>query len=55
MHNSEKLKISVNKIQQEKEEIPSYFAQWELNDVTYYMSGKIEEKEIKKILEQMKF
>ena len=55
VHNSEKLKISVNKIQQEKEEIPSYFAQWELNDVTYYMSGKIEEKEIKKILEQMKF
>ena len=55
VHNSEKLKISVHKIQQEKEEIPSYFAQWELNDVTYYMSGKIEEKEIKKILEQMKF
>ena len=55
VHNSVKLKISVNKIQQEKEEIPSYFAQWELNDVTYYMSGKIEEKEIKKILEQMKF
>ena len=55
VYNSEKLKILVDEIQQEKDEIPSYFAQWELNDVTYYMSGKIEEKEIKKILEQMKF
>lgn len=34
---------------------PSYSAQWKMNDIVYYISGKIEEQELRKILEQMKF
>ena len=47
--------IIIEKIQGKIDEKPSYLAQWELNDTIYYMSGRIEEQELKKILEQMKF
>lgn len=47
--------IIIEKIKGEIDEKPSYLAQWELNDTIYYMSGRIEEQELKKILKQMKF
>ena len=47
--------IIIEKIQGKIDEKPSYLAQWELNHTIYYMSGRIEEQELKKILEQMKF
>lgn len=47
--------IILEKIQGKQDKKPSYSAQWKMNDIVYYISGKIEEQELKKILEQMKF
>lgn len=48
-------KIFIEKIQGDQDRKPSYSAHWEINGTLYYLSGKIEEQELKKILEQMKF
>lgn len=52
---SEEIEITVEKIESEQDEEASYSAQWKLNNVVYYMAGKIQEKELEKILRQMKF
>ncbi len=39
----------------EKDKISTYLASWEKDDVAYYIVGKIEFDEIKKIVEYMKF
>lgn len=42
-------------IQKSQDEISSYTAQWERENVLYHLSGQIELEEIKKMIEQMKF
>lgn len=47
------LLVTVEEMQEEDDLQPSYTATWEKDNVTYWLSGKIEKEEIKKILEQM--
>ena len=47
--------ISVEKIQEEQDLVPSYTAFWEKDNVLYCFSGKVEEEELKKIFEDMVF
>lgn len=47
--------ISITQIKDEQDKIPSYIAQWKMNDTIYYITGKIEINELKKILEYMRF
>lgn len=52
---SDGIEVSIEKIQDTQDKVPSYSAQWEMEDTFYYLSGKIEFSELKKIIEQMKF
>ena len=47
------IQATVEELQEEKDFIPSYTAAWEKDNVVYWLSGKIEKEELKKILEQM--
>lgn len=47
--------ISVETFQEKQDMQPSYTAMWEQNNIVYWLSGKIEKKEMIKILEQMVF
>lgn len=47
------IQATVEELQEEKDLIPSYTATWEKDNVVYWLSGKIEKEELKKILEQM--
>lgn len=47
------IQVTVEELQEEKDLIPSYTATWEKDNVVYWLSGKIEKEELKKILEQM--
>ena len=55
VYGTEDQEIVLEKIQRKQDKKPSYSAQWKMNDIVYYISGKIEEQELRKILEQMKF
>ena len=45
--------VTVEELQEEQDSRPSYTATWENDNVIYWLSGKIEKEELKKILEQM--
>lgn len=47
--------IMIKKTQDEQDEVPTYLAQWEYNNVFFYISGKIEYDELGKMLEYMEF
>lgn len=47
--------ITVEKIQDKQDDIPSYTAFWEKDNVSFCLSGKIEEEELKNIFEDMVF
>lgn len=47
--------IVIKKVEDVGDKKASYIAQWEINDVLYQLSGKIEFDEIKKILHEMQF
>lgn len=49
----DEVKIEIEKIQDKQDTLPSYNALWEIDNVIYCLSGKIEEEELKKILENM--
>ena len=49
------LKVSINKIEETGDALPTYMAQWTKDDVSYYLSGKINLSEMKKIIKYMKF
>lgn len=51
----EELEITVEKIESEQDEVPSYSAQWKLDNIVYCMAGKIPEMELEKMLKQMRF
>ena len=48
------IEIAIEKVQGKNDKLPSYNVQWQVEDVVYYLSGKIELNELKKIMEQMK-
>lgn len=47
--------VVIKRIQEEKDIIPMYVAQWNYNDVIYNISGKLKLDDLKKMLKQMKF
>lgn len=51
----EKLQFIVQENQGKGEKSPNYSVQWEREDVSYFLVGKISENELLKIIEQMKF
>lgn len=51
----EGIPVIVEELQEEQDVLPSYTATWEKDNVVYWLAGKIEKGEIKKILEQMVF
>lgn len=52
---SEGIKVSLEKIEENGDKTPGYGAKWKRNNVEYYLYGKIEKEEIKKIIEDMVF
>lgn len=51
----EKTKVTINKIYDGDEEMPSYTAQWKKDDVMYALSGRIDIDELEKIIKYLKF
>lgn len=49
----EGIEIVIEKIMGNKDDKPSYFAQWDRMNVIYCLSGKIEEQELKKMIKNM--
>lgn len=47
--------IIIKTLEDEKDNIPTYMANWENENVAYYIAGKIEIEELEKILQEMKF
>lgn len=45
--------ITLEEIKQEKDEIPTYTANWEQEDTLFYISGKMEQEEMIQILENI--
>lgn len=52
---SDNVEVTIEKVQDIQDEKPSYAAQWHRENVFYHLSGKIGEKELKKMVEQMKY
>lgn len=50
---SDGIKVTIEKIQDVQDKEPSYTAQWEREDVFYYLSGKMELEELRQIIENM--
>lgn len=50
---SDEIKVTIEKIQDSQDIAPSYSAQWEREDVFYYLSGKMEIKELRQMIENM--
>ena len=51
--NDEEIKVTIEKIKEKGDKIPSYTAKWKKDNVDYFLSGKISEKEITKIIKNM--
>lgn len=51
----EGISVIVEELQEEQDVLPSYTATWEKDNVVYWLSGKIEKKEIIKILKDMSY
>ena len=52
---TEGIKVSLEKIEENGDKNPGYGAKWKRNNVEYYLYGKIEKEELKKIIEDMVF
>ncbi len=52
---SDGIKVNIEKIQDSKDKEAGFMAQWQRDDVFYYLSGKMDITDLKKMLEQMKF
>ena len=49
------LNIIIKKEEDGTEKLPTYIASWEYENTVYYLVGKIEIDELKKIVKEMKF
>lgn len=49
------LNIIIKKVEDGTEKLPTYIASWEYENTVYYLVGKIEIDELKKIVKEMKF
>ena len=49
------INIAIKEIEDEMDKIPTYIANWSYNDANYYLAGKVNLEEMKKILKEMKF
>lgn len=52
---SDSIEVSIKKIQDIGDEMPSFSAFWQKGNVFYHFSGKIDLEELKKMMEQIKF
>lgn len=52
---TENIKVKIEKIEEEGDEKPSYSAKWKIDNIVYYLYGRIEEEELIKIIENMDF
>lgn len=52
---NENIEAKIKKMQEERDQMPSYNAQWERKSTVYQLFGKIELGEMKKILEKLRF
>lgn len=55
VRNKEGIEIEIENIQDDQDKTPTYMAQWEMDGAIYFLSGKIEKKELIKIVENMVF
>ena len=53
MTNDEGIKVTIEKIKEKGDKIPSCTAKWKKDNVNYFLSGKISEKEITKFIKNM--
>ena len=51
----DELNITIKEIEDKVEEMSTYMASWEKENVVYYLSGKIKLEELEKIIKEMKF
>lgn len=51
----EGVNIKIQKIQENQDNAPSYFAQWKKDNVIYRIYGKMEEAEFEKMIEKIRF
>lgn len=47
--------VSLGKIKGEQDEIPNYYAQWDRENTSYFLSGKIEFEELREIVKKIVF
>lgn len=52
---TENILIEIEKVQHDNDKEPSYYAQWERNEVVYCLFGKMKEKEFIKMIEKIIF
>lgn len=52
---SDEIEVTIEKVQDSQDIIPSFSAQWQRENVFYHISGKIELEELRKMMEEMKF
>ena len=52
---SDEIEVTIEETKDANDERPSFAAQWQRGNVLYYLSGKMELDEIKKMVERMKF
>ena len=51
--NASGVEVTIEQIEEEEKDLADYTAKWEKNNVSYFLSGKISGKEIKKIIKNM--
>ena len=51
----DELNVTIKEIEDKVEEMSTYMASWERENVVYYLSGKIKLEELEKIIKEMKF
>ena len=52
---SDGITVTIEEIKNQQDELPSLTAHWEKENITYYLSGKMELEEMKKMVEQINF
>ena len=53
--NKDNVDVIINEMNDQTDKNPTYIASWEYKNVVYYFNGKIQLKELKKIIKYMKF
>lgn len=52
---SDGIPVTIEGIKDTQDEVPSYIAHWQRENITFYLSGKMELEELKKVVERIKY